>query len=243
MEVDDAFRSFFGTTVATDRAAMDEVTGRKRSFSGGLLKKFRAPEEAELTGNWKFQAIWCRPMKRRRFRAEKAAEKAPAASASSADVSPYSKWDSITLDRPKNKIAPQEGTQKVSAAALAQAIAGAQEEDLSRTKSKRRAKIDVTLTGDDFAVPAGEEPEEEWAREDIEEYQNLSDAPAVASNLADMRRTRIIRCAVTGAIALVLLYLGFTVPEGGLPPFRMLTRIHSRCISCWRISCCWQPAR
>ena len=91
---------------------------------------------------------------------KKAAEKAPAASASSADVSPYSKWDSITLDLPKNKIAPQEGTQKVSAAALAQAIAGAQEEDLSRTKSKRRAKIDVTLTGDDFAVPAGEEPED-----------------------------------------------------------------------------------
>lgn len=223
VEVDDAFRSFFGTTVATDRAAMDEVTGRKRSFLGGLLKKFRAPEEAELTGELEVPGDLVSADEAQEIPVlKKAAEKAPAASASSADVSPYSKWDSITLDLPKNKIAPQEGTQKVSAAALAQAIAGAQEEDLSRTKSKRRAKIDVTLTGDDFAVPAGEEPEEEWAREDIEEYQNLSDAPAVASNLADMRRTRIIRCAVTGAIALVLLYLGFTVPEGGLPPFQML---------------------
>ncbi|WP_367925621.1 hypothetical protein [uncultured Ruthenibacterium sp.] len=226
VEVDDAFRNFFGTTVATDRAAMDEVTGRKRSFLSGILKKFQKTNEEE-SSEFPEEEIMGEP-------ADVGVQEMPVQNASeeksapfnspSIEFSPYSKWDSITLDLPKNKITPKDSGQKVSAAALAQAIAGAQEEDLSKAKPKRRAKIDVTLTGDDFAVtpPADAYGEEELEREDIEEYQNLSDAPAVASNLADMRKTRIIRCAVTGAIAIVLMYLGFTAPENGLPPFQML---------------------
>lgn len=223
VEVDDAFRSFFGTTVATDRAAMDEVTGRKRSFLGGLLKKFRGPE-AEQTAELPVppEDLISAAEAQEIPELKQAAAKAPQPTGASTEFSPYSKWDSITLDLPKNKIAPSQPAPKVSAAALAQAIAGAKEEDLSQAKPKRKAKIDVTLTGEDFAAPAPDYGEEELEREDIEEYQNLSDAPAVASNLADMKKTRMIRCALTGAIALVLLYLGFTAPENGLPPFKML---------------------
>ena len=153
VEVDDAFRSFFGTTVATDRAAMDEVTGRKRSFLGGLLKKFRGPE-AEQTAELPVppEDLVSAAEAQEIPELKQAAAKAPQPTGASTEFSPYSKWDSITLDLPKNKIAPSQQTPKVSAAALAQAIAGAKEEDLSQAKPKRKAKIDVTLTGEDLSL-------------------------------------------------------------------------------------------
>ena len=110
VEVDDAFRNFFGTTVATDRAAMDEVTGRKRSFLSGILKKFQKTNEEE-SSEFPEEEIMGEP-------ADVGVQEMPVQNASeeksapfnspSIEFSPYSKWDSITLDLPKNKITPKD---------------------------------------------------------------------------------------------------------------------------------------
>ena len=58
----------------------------------------------------------------------------------------------------------------------------------------------------------------------IGEYNRLSDAPAVAQELASMRQTRLARTVLTGVLTLFLLYLGLSARTGWLPPIGVLDR-------------------
>lgn len=85
----------------------------------------------------------------------------------------------------------------------------AREAGAASARPRRKQEIDVPL--EDERSRGGVEEQA-----GIDEYSTLSDAPAVAQNLATMRRTRLLRTVFTGVLALLLTYLGLAA-RGPLP--------------------------
>lgn len=84
----------------------------------------------------------------------------------------------------------------------------------------QKQPIDITL-GEPVPAPHAAQPPRRSvsvAREEMDEYVSLSDAPAVAENLDDMRRTRLLRAVACGLSAVLLFYLGIAGRTGAVPP-------------------------
>ena len=81
-----------------------------------------------------------------------------------------------------------------------------QYDDLTGAAPKKQP-IDITLGGQEGEAQAAQPQRRSVsvAREEMDEYVSLSDAPAVAENLDDMRRTRLLRAVACGLSAVLLL--------------------------------------
>lgn len=238
-EVDDRFRDFFATAVIDDPTQGDG--GRRKKEKGGFWAKLFAKKEEEefedefapdeegeyyeaaleegYTGE--FDAI----------RPEQYAPCEPAQDQPDApeqDVSRGGRAFGSTLDLDVPQAAPQEKPASMPASFLARAIAKADTFDLGAARKGRDARamdIDIPLDGDGTGEyepvrrkgPGALAPEEE-----MDEYNRLSDAPAVARELAAMRGTRLARTVLTGVVTLFLLYLGLSARTGWLPPIGAL---------------------
>jgi hypothetical protein len=195
VDVDETFQNFFKKTVATDLAAMDEVAGRRKGLFTGFFQSLRGQKNgADDTGELTGDFDVILPT----------AGKAAVAAVPVAEAQGAARWSSITLDLPHTKAS--EG--KKSAAVLAQAMADAHTEE--HVHVRKQAPAD--------AAQAAAQPVQDTENE----YCALGDAPVVQANLAAMRKTRLLRTGITGAIALVLLYLGLSARSGGFPPITAL---------------------
>lgn len=116
----------------------------------------------------------------------------------------------------------------MSASFLARAIARADTFDLGAARKRRDTRamdIDIPLDGDGTGEYEPLRRKNSGAlapEEEIGEYNRLSDAPAVAQELASMRQTRLARTVLTGVLTLFLLYLGLSARTGWLPPIGVL---------------------
>ena len=116
----------------------------------------------------------------------------------------------------------------MSASFLARAIARADTFDLGAARTRRDTRamdIDIPLDGDGTGEYEPLRRKNSGAlapEEEIGEYNRLSDAPAVAQELASMRQTRLARTVLTGVLTLFLLYLGLSARTGWLPPIGVL---------------------
>lgn len=190
VNVDEAFQDFFKKTVATDQVAVKEATGQYKNFMERLLQRFKGDDKTSAAApEDDYDLIM--PTK--------------------AKMAPNPMEQEELPPQMELNVAPvelQEGQPaKMNAADLAKAIANAQVEDLSpKGKNKRKVNVDVPL---DNEIPVSEEVSQEAQKQiEMDEYRSLSDAPAVQSNLTEMRRGRAVCSVITGIIAAVLLYLG-----------------------------------
>ncbi|MFQ9679244.1 MAG: hypothetical protein ACLRZH_03285 [Ruthenibacterium lactatiformans] len=96
---------------------------------------------------------------------------------------------------------------------------------LRKRRDTRAMDIDIPLDGDGTGEYEPLRRKNSGAlapEEEIGEYNRLSDAPAVAQELASMRQTRLARTVLTGVLTLFLLYLGLSARTGWLPPIGVL---------------------
>lgn len=223
-EVDDRFRDFFSSTVIDDPKLNPEA--RRKREKGGFWanlfpKKEEAPQENEpepdtegtyyesaiedgFTGE--FNAISPEQLSRLGIPVPEAQEPQPQPA------------------EDKKKSAAHTHT----AAFLARSITKADTFDFE-TGSRRKTKsldFDIPLDGDGTGEyepmrrkPApGVDAEEEA----MGEYNTLSDAPVVESELDAMRQGRLLRTVISSVLTLMLLYLGFSAREGVIPPIAAL---------------------
>ena len=133
-----------------------------------------------------------------------------------------------TLDLDVPQVNPQDTPAPMSASFLARAIARADTFDLGAARKRRDTRamdIDIPLDGDGTGEYEPLRRKNSGAlapEEEIGEYNRLSDAPAVAQELASMRQTRLARTVLTGVLTLFLLYLGLSARTGWLPPIGVL---------------------
>ncbi|MBS6864133.1 MAG: hypothetical protein KH196_00335 [Oscillospiraceae bacterium] len=229
-EVDDQFRAFFATTVATNREDVERA--RRKKKGGGLFARLRKKEPAdtaELAALWgeeasesftqelgNLGAIRDAIDQRRAQPPEQAApaqEPAPvqeAAPARAARLQAEEKSAQFSFGAP----APEKKGGVRSAFGNIQV----QYDDLTGAAPKKQP-IDITLGGQEGAAQAAQPQRRSVsvAREEMDEYVSLSDAPAVAENLDDMRRTRLLRAVACGLSAVLLLYLGLAGRAGAVP--------------------------
>ena len=228
-EVDDQFRAFFATTVATNREDVERA--RRKKKGGGLFARLRKKEPAdtaELAALWgeeasesftqelgNLGAIRDAIDQRRAQPPEQAApaqEPAPvqeAAPARAARPQAEEKSAQFSFGAP----APEKKGGVRSAFGNIQV----QYDDLTGAAPKKQP-IDITLGGQEGEAQAAQPQRRSVsvAREEMDEYVSLSDAPAVAENLDDMRRTRLLRAVACGLSAVLLLYLGLAGRAGAV---------------------------
>ncbi len=232
-EVDDQFREFFSRTVVADRAAMDEAVNghKKRGFLQRLLHRRAMEETAPLTGE--FDALmpgtpgYLRAHEDEILRAGKGEreEKAPRAPKEEARPARGARRISVQTDTVGEVTAEHtvEDTGGLRAdvftlnmASLAQP--GPVETGRRRLSERSLQDIDIPLSDEEKARRSRARRLAGAQNADVgaDEYSALSDAPVVAANLATMRKTRLLRVAVTGVLALVMLFLGMAA-RAGLP--------------------------
>ena len=239
-EVDDRFRDFFATAVIDD-PTLGESGRRKKEKSGFWAKLFAKKEEEEFEDEFaqgeageyyeaaleegytgEFDAIrpeQCIPGAPVPGRADAPEQGAPGANG---------RTFGSTLDLDVPQVNPQDTPAPMSASFLARAIARADTFDLGAARKRRDTRamdIDIPLDGDGTGEYEPLRRKNSGAlapEEEIGEYNRLSDAPAVAQELASMRQTRLARTVLTGVLTLFLLYLGLSARTGWLPPIGVL---------------------
>lgn len=134
----------------------------------------------------------------------------------------------------------------MSASFLARAIARADTFDLGAARKRRDTRamdIDIPLDGDGTGEYEPLQRKNSGAlapEEEIGEYNRLSDAPAVAQELASMRQTRLARTVLTGVLTLFLVVFGPLGPHGmAAGPLACWTRTRLRLLILSQISFCW----
>ncbi len=212
-EMDERFRDFFAKPVIDDPT---ENGRRKREKSGFLAKLFsRRTEETDDGGEEAGEYYESESAEGYTGEFEKlpdviesirAAEKSKARGETSA------------AQNSGADAAGRERRASFSASVVAHAITGSDSFDFG-TKTGRRGAyavdVDIPLA-DDAQRSAGQE-NTLTGEGTLEEYSRLSDAPAVSAELSRIRETRLVRTFFTGALALMLIYLGLSAREGGLP--------------------------
>lgn len=227
-EVDDQFRAFFSTTVATNRE--DVQRARRKKKGGGLFSRLRKKEPADTA---ELAALW----------GEKASEsftqelgnlgairdaidqqkaQAPGAAAAAGEKP-------VETSAPARAAQAEEKSAQFDFGAPVPEKKGGvrsafgnihvQYDDLTGAAPQKQP-IDITL-GEPVPAPHAAQPPRRSvsvAREEMDEYVSLSDAPAVAENLDDMRRTRLLRAVACGLSAVLLFYLGIAGRTGAVPP-------------------------
>ena len=256
-EVDDRFRDFFATAVIDD-PTLGESGRRKKEKSGFWAKLFAKKEEEEFEDEFaqgeageyyeaaleegytgEFDAIrpeQCIPGAPVPGRADAPEQGAPGANG---------RTFGSTLDLDVPQVNPQDTPAPMSASFLARAIARADTFDLGAARKRRDTRamdIDIPLDGDGTGEYEPLRRKNSGAlapEEEIGEYNRLSDAPAVAQELASMRQTRLARTVLTGVLTLFLLYLGLSARTGWLPPIGVLDPHTARLLILSQISFCW----
>ena len=202
-EVDDQFRAFFSTTVATNRE--DVQRARRKKKGGGLFSRLRKKEPAdtaELAALWGEEASESFTQELGNLGAIRDAidqqkAQAPGAAAAAGEKP-------VEAPAPARAAQAEEKSAQFDFGAPVPEKKGGvrsafgnihvQYDDLTGAAPQKQP-IDITL-GEPVPAPHAAQPPRRSvsvAREEMDEYVSLSDAPAVAENLDDMRRTRLLR--------------------------------------------------
>lgn len=196
-EVDDRFRAFFSKSVAqtspeAEQAAY-EANRKKGRLKRFLTRAVMDEDEAFLTGEF--------------------------------DTAPLRRPEKVAIEVKRNPSGTSTADKAADFAAMMRGGDGTEEIPAQKDHGKfKHYTITMPLAGDgtdeinEVRSYLGSTPEQAEAGE----YNHLSDAPTVVASLKNMRVTRILRMAVTGAITLVLLYLGLSARAGWLPPIAAL---------------------
>lgn len=219
-EVDDRFRDFFSSTVIDDPKLNPE--GRRKREKGGFWANlFPKKEEiaAENEPESQTEGTYYESAIEDGFTGEFNA------------ISPE-QLSRLGIPVPQVQQQPPEEKKKTAAhtytaAFLARSITKADTFDFE-TGSRRKSKsldFDIPLEGDGTGEyetlrrkPSVGLDEEEA----MGEYNTLSDAPMVESELDAMRQGRMLRTAISSVLTVMLLYLGFSAREGLVPPIAAL---------------------
>lgn len=227
-EVDERFRDFFSSSVIDDPTMNQE--GRRKREKGGFWanlfpKKEEAVEEDEPQQDPEGSYY------------ESAIEDGFTGEFNAISPEQLSRLG-IPERKPEVKEEPQPQEEQPvqekkkanthTAAFLARSITKADTFDFE-TGSRRKAKsmdFDIPLDGDgtEEYEPIGRRTMSGMTSEEeaMGEYNTLSDAPVVESELDAMRQGRLLRTVISVALTMMLLYLGFSSRESGLPPIAAL---------------------
>ena len=232
VEMDDNFREFFSKTVVVDRAAMDEaVNGHKKpGFLKRLFHKRALEETAPLTGE--FDAIMPGTPGYVTAHEDELVQGGVGAAQGEApkpaDSGRRARRETVRTDTVGEITAEHtvENTGGLKADVFTLKMQEL-EEQRAQAEAARKKPTGRQIPGD-IDIPLSDEEKARRSRarklasmsdpaSDVDEYSALSDAPIVAANLATMRKTRVLRMAVTGVLTLMLFYLGFA-GRSGFPP-------------------------